>query len=229
MPLSKRVSNKAKDVRHHVGVRLGGTRQAEREWRIKGPDSTYWESRNHPHRNLLADKISSFQPISILEIGCNTGPNLYRLALRLPEARLVGIDVSKAAIDQGKKLFSEADMHTVELEVGRAGSLDGFQDESFDVVFTDAVLIYIGADNIQAVAREMVRLARKAIVLVEFNDPGSGPRGTFIYKKGYWKRDYEGLFRESKRVKEVRSMKITEDIWPDEYWAKYGSIIEAIL
>ena len=41
----------------------------------------YWDSRHHAHRTLLLEKISEFLPIrSILEIGCNCGPNLFILA-----------------------------------------------------------------------------------------------------------------------------------------------------
>ena len=45
------------------------------DW-IKG----YWDSRSHPHRMFLIDTISKYNPSSILEIGCNCGPNLYLLA-----------------------------------------------------------------------------------------------------------------------------------------------------
>lgn len=48
------------------------------DW-IKG----YWDSQDHPHRPFLIERISKFSPNSILEIGCNCGPNLHLLAKKI--------------------------------------------------------------------------------------------------------------------------------------------------
>ncbi|MDD1771118.1 MAG: class I SAM-dependent methyltransferase [Methanomassiliicoccales archaeon] len=225
VPIQKRALNKAKDIRHHLGVRLGGTRSAEKEWQEKGVDSFYWKSVDHPHRDLLVQSISSYQPSSVLEIGCNTGPNLFRLAQALPGAKLVGIDVSKAAIEEGKRLFEERHLQ-VELRVGKAEDLSEFPDQSFDVVFTDAVLIYVDSKDIDRVLDEMIRVARRAIVMIEFNDDRASPKGSFLYKKGYWKRDYAGLLKAKGQDEGVSITKLTKDQWNDEYWSTLGALVE---
>jgi tRNA G46 methylase TrmB len=47
----------------------------------------YWKSRDHPHRAFLVERICKFSPMhSILEIGCASGPNLYNIARKFPEA-----------------------------------------------------------------------------------------------------------------------------------------------
>jgi SAM-dependent methyltransferase len=228
-PLHRRAINKAKDIQHHLAVRVVGTKYSEKEWESRGEEGSYWDSRQAPHRDLLAKAILSFSPSSILEVGCNTGPNLFRLAEKLPEAKLVGVNISAAAIARGRSNFHELGMKNVELLEAKADDLSAFEDKSFDVVFADAVLIYIGKDKVEAVVREMMRLAKKAIILLEYNDPSASPEGAFIFEKGYWKRDYVGLFQNRHGVEEVKSTRLSKEIWDDEYWSRLGAIIEVRL
>jgi len=174
-------------------------------------------------------EILSLNPTSVLEVGCNTGPNLLRLAKELPSARLVGIDVSSAAIVEGTKRFKAAGIANVELFEGKAEDLGRFADDSFDVVFTDAVLIYVGKDWIETVVGEMLRVANKAIVLVEYDDPESDPKGRFILKKGYWKRNYTRLFEGRSGVMSVETKRLTKELWDDEYWSTLGAVVKVYL
>lgn len=121
---------------------------------------SYWKSRNHPHRFLLLDRMSKFSPISsVLEIGCGCGPNLYQLAKKFPDAEIRGIDINPIAVQKGNEFFNEEGITNVKLEVGKAQELSKFSDESFDVVLTDAVLIYIDPNEIKNVIKEMFRIS----------------------------------------------------------------------
>jgi len=139
---------------------LLGTRAQEKYWATRhrrkerkrddlvkgGRDwiKSYWDSRDHSHRPFLIEKISKFSPIhSILEIGCNCGPNLYLLAKKFPDAEMIGIDINPIAVQNGNEWFAQEGISNVKLSVGNADELGQFPDKSFDVVFTDAVLIYI--------------------------------------------------------------------------------------
>jgi len=228
-PLIRRIRNKSRDVRHNLSARLRGTEHYEKEWSAKEYDRFYWESVNHPHRDLLLSKISEFSPGSVLEIGCSSGPNLLRIARAFPSAKLRGIDINRQSIDIGKKMFAETGIGNVELDVGKADDLGAFGDRSFDIVLTDAVLIYIGKDKIDTVAKEMLRIARKAIIMVEYHDPGAGGEGSFIMKKGYWARDYSALFKPLSGVADIKLTKITREIWDDDYWSSYGHVVEVRL
>jgi 2-polyprenyl-3-methyl-5-hydroxy-6-metoxy-1,4-benzoquinol methylase len=129
----------------------------------------YWKSRNHPHRSFLVKRICNFSPInSVLEIGCASGPNLYQIAKKFPDAKIRGIDINPMAVQEGNKWFEKEGIHNVKLEVGKAQELMEFADQSFDVVLTDAVLIYIPPDEIKQVVKEMLRISR-ALVLNEWH------------------------------------------------------------
>jgi ubiquinone/menaquinone biosynthesis C-methylase UbiE len=129
----------------------------------------YWKSRDHPHRSFLIEKICKYSPIrSILEIGCASGPNLYLIAEKLPNAEIRGVEINPMAVQKGNEWFRRKGISNVKLEVGKAQELSRFSDKSFDVVFTDAVLIYISPDEIKKVIKEMLRIGR-VIVLFEWH------------------------------------------------------------
>lgn len=227
--IGKRIRNKIHDIRRTLSARMFGSSYYEKEWANRGIDAFYWESIEHPHRKLLADAILKYSPTSALEIGCNTAPNLYLLARKNPGIRLHGLDVSRSAIEEGRRLLAKASVTNAILETGQADDLSRFASKSFDVTFCDAVLIYVGRDKIDRVIDEMVRLSRKAVVLCEWHDSGADPKGRFLYKKGYWVRDYASLFATRERTIRVEMEKITRDIWDDDYWSEYGHIIEVPL
>lgn len=196
------------------------------DWHSKGHDwiEGYWESISHPHRQLLVEAVAKFKPKSILEIGCACGPNLYLLAKRFPEATIWGIDINRQAIDYGQERFYKAGMKNVWLCVGRADSLL-FAENTFDVVFTDATLIYIGPDKIQDVMGRMLNIAKKGLVLVERHRHLGGCDS--VYRDGLWQRDYVKLLHALSPTVGVSVSKIPNGIWPE--WADGGAVIEAKL
>lgn len=234
-----------------IAERIVGTRAREREWatrhRRKGNDwnnkryssednewvLSYWDSRNHNHRPFLLERIVSFSPISsILEIGCNCGPNLYLIAQRLPEIEIQGIDINPVAIQKGREFFASEGISNVRLSVAKADELGQFQDKSLDVVFTDATLIYIGRDKIQGIIEEMVRVTRKGLILVEkhsFEPKNKDQHGLGIRRCGLWQRDYAALLKQFVPEEQIRITKITEDMWADPGWQETGAIIQVAL
>ena len=187
----------------------------------------YLNSRTHPHRALLVETIAQFSPSTILEIGSHCGPNLYLLAKLLPHAKLVGTDINKEAVQMGRKLFAKEAMKNVTFLHKKADDLRSFADKSFDVVFTDAVLIYIGPDKITSIAKEMLRVARKALVLLEWQCKitEADPEGRGIYYGSRWKRNYRNLFQDLVPKKNITLKKISKEVWPDNNWSTLGNLI----
>ena len=65
-------------------------------------DATRW-SFLFGRTELIQQIIDRFAPSRILEIGCGTGKNLAHLAHHLPQARLVGLDLSEDMLEQAQK------------------------------------------------------------------------------------------------------------------------------
>lgn len=212
-----------------------GTRFQEWRWSVrhilKGQKwaQSYINSLNHPHRVHLIQKIRSHSPLNTaLEIGCNAGPNLYLLAKQSPNLKCFGIDINSDAIGQGKKWLTEQHISNINLSVGRADKLSQFQDKSIDIVFTDATLLYIAPDKIKNVLKEMLRVARNAIVLHEFYI--SKKEGEpFIYFDAHWIYDYEKIMETMIPPIKPSVTKILSSSWEDKAWQKFGAMIDISL
>jgi ubiquinone/menaquinone biosynthesis C-methylase UbiE len=198
-----------------------------REW-IK----SYWNSQDHSHRLFLIERISKFSPNSILEIGCNCGPNLYLLAKKFPDAEIRGIDINPLAVQKGNEWLAQEGISNVKLLEGKADELMQFHDKSFDIVFADAVLIYIGPDKIKEVMGELIRITHKALILMEwrsFEPDHKDPYGIGIYYHGNWKRDYVALLKQFVPEEQIHVTKITKDVWPEKNWKEVGGVIEVVI
>jgi ubiquinone/menaquinone biosynthesis C-methylase UbiE len=236
-----------KSLFHHLKIVLFGTKEYEKEWQDRhefAPDSGdwgekyidwvkgYWNSVDHPHREYLVQAIVDLNPSSLLEVGCNCGPNLRMLAERLPRSRLIGIDINRESIEKGNGWMNAEGITNVHLEVGNADDLSRYPDRSFDIVFTDAVLIYIGPDKIEDVLQGFVRVARKNIVLCELDISPSpvsetwDQKGKFIFRRGLWAHNFVSLFRCLVPNMPIKITRIPIDLWDDEIWRKYGALIE---
>ena len=168
-------------------ARILGTKIEEKKWATRNFEDVKkdFDNLNHPHRQLLIEKVGEFQPcLRILEIGCGYGPNLYLIAKRFPKTEIVGIDINPLSIQEGNKWLTQKNISNVKLLVGKTDYLNQLPDKSFDIVFTDATLMYIGPDKIKKTIQEMIRITRRAIVLFEWHCENNDPYGLGTYHFG---------------------------------------------
>ena len=205
-----------------------GTGLNEKIWakRRLSSGTDYLGAEKDNHRKFLMKHISSFSPInSILEVGCGTGLNPYLLSQEFPNAKIIGIDINNNSIQYGNTYFKHKGIANIELMTGKADKLQQFQDKSFDVVFTDATLIYIGPDKIRKVVKEILRISSKGIVLLEWNWFGNMkyPDGIFI---DHWVKSYEELLNNLFPEGDVQIIKLPSGMFnEDKNWSRYGAII----
>jgi ubiquinone/menaquinone biosynthesis C-methylase UbiE len=198
-----------------------GTKAREMEWaRRKGMAEEYWACRELPIKHYLADKIFNlgFEPRTILEVGCASGPNLYLLARKYPEAEIVGIDINKEAVEKGNVWFREEGISNVKLLARKAEELADFPDRHFDIVFSFATLLLIGPDKIERVVRQMTRVARHKVILIEvYGENPNDPHGNLFGFRSdiYWKRDYRTLvaYVAPKQTGKVEMLPFPTDLW----------------
>ncbi len=198
-------------------------------WAIEG----YWSARTDSSTKFLVEEITKFYPFSsILEIGCNCGPNLWAISKKFPDVSIKGIDINKLAVQKGKELLKGEGIKNVELLIGKAYNLNMFPDKSFDIIFSKAVLVHIGPSKIKKVLEEMIRVSRKAIILVEYYEVSSNKNsdilGTRLNYSYRWKRDYVALVRKIIPESKIRLIKIPSEVWGEE-WGEMGYIIEIFL
>ena len=193
----------------------------------------YWRNRNidwkqayfedHPHRDLIVEALRRLKIGSVMEFGCASGYNLYKIRKAFPWVEIGGIDISEDAIETAKKLLPE---DTAVLEACSADKVF-LSDKSSDVVLTDACLIYFDPLSINKVVKEMKRVARKHVLLVEFNSRNWLKRLALRLFTGYNSYDWKKLL-EKHGFSDVEMYKITEEDWPGgEPWKTFGYLISA--
>lgn len=78
----------------------------------------------------------------ILELGCSSGENLFHFALNFPKAKLVGIDLSKTQIENGKKKLLELGLKNLELLNISINEIDKSFDK-FDYIICHGVFSWV--------------------------------------------------------------------------------------
>lgn len=98
---------------------------------------------------------------SILDIGCGKGFLLYELQQLLPDARIVGFDISDYAIANAKDEIRH------NLFIHRAQDPLPFKDNEFDLVISLTTLHNLHLPGLKAALTEMERVGRQKYLVVE--------------------------------------------------------------
>jgi SAM-dependent methyltransferase len=140
---------------------------------VAGDDAPYYRYK----RRLFVEEFLPQIPtegMSVLEVGCGPGGNLAELLPRHP-ARLVGCDVAPAMVEAARSELGARGAEVFLID----GELLPFDDREFDVTFTATVLMHNPDLRMRQLVREMGRVTRSRIYLVEdtFPPPATpGPR-----------------------------------------------------
>jgi len=122
---------------------------------------------------------------SFLDVGSATGRGLPLFASALPGTQIWGVEPVAALLKQA----AEAGVTQTARLVQASGEALPFANASFDVVCEFSILHHV--PNPSAVVREMLRVSRKAVVIVDSNRFGQGSLPArffklFLYKMGLW-------------------------------------------
>jgi demethylmenaquinone methyltransferase / 2-methoxy-6-polyprenyl-1,4-benzoquinol methylase len=123
-------------------------------------------------RRAMIDRIVPARPARVLDVASGTAGVALQLAARTP-AHVVGVDLTKAMLDQGQRNVAQAGMAgRIELVAGRAEQLP-FPDRAFDALTFTYLLRYV--DDPQATLRELARVVKPggAVASLEFLAPPS--------------------------------------------------------
>jgi ubiquinone/menaquinone biosynthesis C-methylase UbiE len=222
-------------VKSIILPRLGQTSYYEGVWEARSifDVNQYLSNHDMPSRAWLASIIKNSTDYygikfpKVLEIGCGWGANLYTLSQLLPKScELVGIDISSASIDSGRKHLSDLNATNISLHLGRADDLNRFADNLFDVVLVDAVLMYIADDKIDKTISEMGRVSKKLIFILELNT--NAKKSTSTYSSDGWMRNYNHLIETSNLECDIEIYEITEEIRSSGRWPSQGKLLKLI-
>lgn len=166
-------------------------------------------SQTHPGRLAVIARLSGLAaaPIEaarVLELGCAGGGNLIPLALTLPDARFVGVDLSAVQVAEGRELIAELGLTNVELRHADVLELDESLG-TFDYAVVHGVYSWVPRpvqDKILALLR--AHLAPNGVGYVSYNTfPGWRMRSMIRDMMLY----HSGTFEEPEvRVRQARAL-----------------------
>lgn len=129
---------------------------------------------SHPNRiGALArlHGIAAAAPATarVLELGCASGGNIVPMAVRYPEARFVGLDLSQQQIDEGRSTVARLGIDNIELVCGSIMDIDPAFGE-FDYIIAHGVYSWVPAE-VQAKLLEVcgANLATDGVAFVSYN------------------------------------------------------------
>jgi SAM-dependent methyltransferase len=155
-------------------------------WTLRGGREYLREQEDHPSRMLraewLAQRIASYRPTSILEVGCGYGKQLDKLRALLPDVPLVGVDFSPSQLDEARRFLQGK--KRISLALGTGTRLP-FPDHSFDLVLTSAVILHNPPRAADAIRRELIRVSHR---LIAHNEDTNVSYNRFGYDTAAWYR-----------------------------------------
>lgn len=204
-------------------MNLKKTKTHSQWWKNRKIDwkTSYLDTWDHPHRLYLANKLAKWRWASLFEVGCGAGANELLFSHTFPYAALGGCDVSPEAI----KVARSAVPHGV-FDIA-SGDNVFMSDKSVDLILTDMCLIYVDASEVGKYLKEMKRVGRHRIVLVEFYHPSWWKRLKMTWA-GRHTHNYPKLL-EKLGCFDVTVDKMPETLWPGAHDNEYRYIISARL
>lgn len=131
-------------------------------WGEVFPDMAF-QKEIHTTQKWLLGKLREYPGMSKLEVGCGFGRNLDFISRSLPETeKLWGADISGKMLARGRKNLPPR----CRLACADARMLP-YRDRAFDMVFTHGILMHVPPASLSLALREIGRVARSAVVLVE--------------------------------------------------------------
>ncbi|AFZ37662.1 amino acid adenylation domain protein [Stanieria cyanosphaera PCC 7437] len=113
----------------------------------------------HEWVDCTIERILSFRPQTVLEIGCGMGLLLFRLAPHC--THYSGIDLSAEAINHIEQRLSKENLDHVDVIAKPAHDLEEFEPKSFDTIIINSVIQYFPNINY------LVQVLEKAVKLVK--------------------------------------------------------------
>jgi len=125
----------------------------------------------------------------ILEIGCNMGRNLNTLYLN-GYKNLCGIEICAEALELLRQTYPNLDRDCQLYNAPVEDVIGSIPDQEYGAVFTLAVLEHIHTDS-EWIFRDMVRIARDSLIIIEDETAISWRTFTRNYKKVFEKLGME--------------------------------------
>ncbi|MYR33875.1 methyltransferase domain-containing protein [Nocardiopsis alba] len=167
-----------------MGVMSVGLEQVRRDWTRLGSTEPLWAVCVDPDKRdggwddeeFLASGRADIDPAiarldelglapergRVLDFGCGAGRLSNALAAHFD--RVVGVDISAPMLDEARRL--DRSQGRIDFRLNERPDLSAFEDDSFDLVYTDLVLQHLPTDLAEGYLREFARVVRPGGAMV---------------------------------------------------------------
>lgn len=166
-----------------------------------------------PCKKIVSNELKGKEFNNVLEVGCQYGESLQAIRNEFPDKELTGIDVDLSVIERGKNFLKN-----IKMIWGNGNELP-FENNAFDVVFTNALFCIIRPSDVESILNEIIRVAKKYIYLAELDVP----KMIEVVDKDRVACNWEAIFKA--RGFKAHKRKITEEEWDVLPWRHYGYLI----
>ena len=170
-------------------------------------------------------RTSSFS--SVLEVGCGYGQNFWFLKRLLPNLKVTGVERGKELTLESKLIAEQLKLKKINFVTGDASKKLPFEDDTFDCSVLSAALLYVTADQIKDLLKEIIRVTKKKIFILEQHQEdkfySQQDLGVWVSKGdtglGYWLRDYKNLLCAFPELDILEIKKVPKPRFLGESWS----------
>jgi ubiquinone/menaquinone biosynthesis C-methylase UbiE len=149
-------------------------------WKLRGVTfhNEEYQKRIFSQHEWLVEKVNKLNVQNVLEVGCGFGRNLELLSMAIDHPiEISGADISKQMLRQAGKIPNIDKNNLHQASAGR----QPFDDMTFDLVFTHGLLMHIEPKNLAETLREICRVSRKYVIIIEQINAGDANSYTFSH------------------------------------------------
>ena len=166
------------------------------------------------YRLKLFDKIKLKQVNNVLDYGCGFGQNMSVIKNLKNDINLNCMDISKYRMKMLRVINENIyKLKIRQFNVNELNKLDG----KFDLVYTDAVLIYINPNDIYKILKQLLKSSKKYILFHELTNFYNPERINHLYI-----HDYKKIIKQINSKLEIKIFKSTK---PGVPWLTHGTKI----
>ncbi len=145
-------------------------------------------------QDLLFEQLKELDFSSCFEAGCGFGWNIRRAKEAFPHARVGGLDFSHGQLKNAQTYMKG---HDIQIAIGDNRKMP-FADNAFDVGFSVGVFMNIHPDYIKMAIGEMIRVSRKYILHLEYDENHTTPelKKARAIKTNVISHDYKELYED---------------------------------
>ena len=184
--------------------------------RLQAEEDLYHASADNKNR-YMQTQIDFNQVSNFLELGSNSGIQIFELARKFPKCKFVGLDFNVSAVNVANDIarkysLSNLEFHQVDLQ--ESNSLSVYKNLQWDVIFTWATLIYIHPTKILPIIDFGLKNSKVFFLIEQHKKMKFAAKGRLIAGQPTWIRDYVKIVNNlTHKSNPIRVSAVPREIW----------------